>query len=59
MAWLGLLATIAWNYANYRRGRVTICALTRRTLPRPVSAVALALGYLYLAGHVWRGYPRP
>lgn len=56
MAWLGLLATVGWNYVNYRRGRLTICATTRRALPRPVSALALALGYAYLAAHVWRGY---
>ena len=57
-AWCGLLGVLLYNYTRHRRGLPTICATTRRLLPRPVSAAALAGGYLYLAVHVWRGYPR-
>jgi len=56
--WACLLGTLAYNYNRYRRGKPTICAVTRRTLPRPVSAAVLAAGYGYLAAHVWRGYPK-
>lgn len=55
--WALLLGTLVYNYSRHRRGLPTICATTRRALPRPVSATALAGGYLYLAIHVWRGYP--
>lgn len=57
--WALLLGTVAYNYSRHRRGLPTICATTRRLLPRHVSAVGLAVGWLYLAVHVWRGYPRP
>ena len=57
MAWFGLAATIAWNYHEYRHGRPTICAITRRTLPRPVFlAVGLAAAGA-LGIHVCKGYP--
>lgn len=56
--WVCLLGTLAYNYARYRRGKPTICAVTRRALPRPVSTAALTVGFAYLLGHVWRGYPK-
>ena len=56
MAWLGLAATLAWNYRQHRRGRATICSVTRRTLPRPAFLAAWTGLAAYLAIHVWRGY---
>lgn len=56
--WALLLGTLAYNYNRHRRGLPTICATTRRLLPRHVSATGLAVGWLYLAVHVWRGYPK-
>lgn len=58
MAWLGLAAALAWNYREHRRGRPTICSVTRRALPRPASAAALVTGFVVLLVHVWRGYSR-
>lgn len=52
-----LAAAVAVNYRRHRAGRSTICATARRALPRPVSAAALAGGWLYLTVHIWRGYP--
>ena len=52
-----LVAAVAVNYRRHLTGRSTICATTRRALPRPVSAGLLAGGWLYLAVHIWRGYP--
>lgn len=52
-----LVAAVIVNYARHRRGLSTICATARRVLPRPVSAGLLAGGWLYLAVHIWRGYP--
>lgn len=59
MAWFTLGAAIAHNYIEYRRGKPTICAVTRRVLPAPVSAVALGVGAGALIVHVWRGYVVP
>ena len=58
MPWLGLLATLGWNYARHRRGRSTMCSVTRRALPFP--AVALGWGVLtgWLLRHLHGGYPR-
>lgn len=57
MAWLGIAATVAWNYHQYRHGRMTICAATRRALPRPAFALGTA-GAIGLGVHVCRGYDR-
>lgn len=56
MAWLGLLATLGWNYHQHRHGRATICSVTRRTLPRPAFLLAWTAAAAGLAVHVWRGY---
>lgn len=56
--WLALLGTLAYNYNRHRRGLPTICATTRRMLPRLVACPALIIGAVYLVTHVWRGYPR-
>lgn len=56
MAWLGIAAVVGWNYHEYRHGRATICAVTRRTIPRPVFAIAFPTAAAGLAVHVWRGY---
>ena len=56
MAWFGLVAALVHNYVQHRRGRPTICSVTRRVLPRPVSAAGLGIGFVVLVVHVWRGY---
>jgi hypothetical protein len=56
MAWLGIAATLGWNYAQHRRGKPTICSVTRGVLPRPVFLAAFSAGAGALAVHVWRGY---
>lgn len=56
MAWLGLIATLGWNYRQHRHGRATICSTTRRALPRPAFLLAWASVAAGLAIHVWRGY---
>ena len=56
MAWLGLGLTIAWNWHEYRHGRPTICAVTRRALPRPAFLALGAAGAAALGIHVWNGY---
>lgn len=55
--WAALLGVFGYNYSRYRRGLPTICATTRRLLPRSVAAVALCVGFAYLLGHVLNGYP--
>lgn len=57
MAWLGLIASIAWNWHNYKHGRRTICNVTRQVLPRPAAMTALGGVFTYLAVHIARGYP--
>ncbi|WP_183092893.1 hypothetical protein [Nocardioides stalactiti] len=56
MAWIPLLASLAVNYLQHRRGRATICSVTRRVLPRAAFAALWAAVTTYLAVHVWRGY---
>lgn len=56
MAWLGLIATLGWNYRQHRRGRPTICSVTRSVLPRPAFLTLGVVGALGLGIHVWRGY---
>jgi hypothetical protein len=58
MAWLGLAATIAWNWHEHKHHRPTICSLTRRALPRPVFLATGVTGAVVLGVHVWRGYAR-
>lgn len=56
-----LVGTIVFNYLRHRNGwGPTICATTRRLLPKPV-ATALVVGiFAWLLPHVRRGYlPRP
>jgi hypothetical protein len=55
MAWLGLGASLAWNYAQHRRHRATICSVSRR-LPRRVVLPVYAAGAVSLGVHVARGY---
>lgn len=55
-AWACLLGTLGYNYHRHRRGLPTICATTRRLIPRTVSAALLSAGFAYLITHVWRGY---
>lgn len=59
MAWLGLGGTLVWNYVQYRRGKLTICAATRRVLPKPVFLGLAAGGFGSLVVHVIKGYQAP
>jgi len=54
--WALIVAAVAVNYANHKRGRPTICAVSRRRLPRPVLLTAYAAGAVSLGVHVARGY---
>lgn len=56
MPWVGLLATLAWNYTRHLRGRSTICGLFRAHVPR-VLVVPLWSGLTaWILPHLWRGY---
>lgn len=69
MPWLGVLATLAWNYAIHQHRKKhcpdgcdhwyhrTICVVTRLVLPR--WAIRPALGALgaFLDPHLRNGYP--
>lgn len=57
-AWCGLLGVLVYNYSRHRRGRPTICAVTRRTLPRCIFMSAWAAFNAWFIPHVLRGYPR-
>lgn len=56
MAWLGIFTTVVWNYRRYRRGRITICGVTRRLIPRWAFLPLFLPAAAGLAIHVWRGY---
>lgn len=53
--WALIVAAVAVNYANHRRGRPTICAVSRK-LPRPVLIPLYVAGAVSLGVHVARGY---
>lgn len=56
MPWLGLAATLGWNYANHRAHRSTICGTARRLLPWPAMVAAWG-GFTYvMLRHLKRGY---
>lgn len=69
MAWFGLVATIAWNYAIHRHRlqhcpdgcdhwyHRTICVVTRHTVPRWAITPALAAIFGFLRPHLRNGYP--
>lgn len=57
MAWVGLGFALAFNYRQHRRGKMTICALTRAVVPEPVFRALFRLGADLLEGHVANGYP--
>lgn len=54
--WALIVAAVAVNYANHKRGRPTICAVSRRHLPRPVLLALYTAGAVGLGVHVARGY---
>ena len=53
--WIGLAATLAWNYSRHLRGKSTICSVSRR-IPKVVLVPAYTAGAAGLAIHVYRGY---
>jgi hypothetical protein len=57
MPWLGLGATIAWNYTRHRHGKSTICSATRKALPAPVFLAGWAAFAYYMVRHILDGYP--
>lgn len=56
--WAALLGVLAYNYRCHRRGRPTICATTRRYLPRWAFLTGWAALTGYMVPHVLRGYVR-
>lgn len=58
MAWLGLVATLIWNYIQHRRGRPTICSLTRRVLPPWAFIGGWGALTAYMLRHILGGYPK-
>jgi len=58
MAWLGIGFTLGWNYAQYKRGRLTICAGTRAVIPEALFVVAFRTAAGMLEQHVRAGYHR-
>lgn len=54
--WALIVAAVAVNYANHRRGRPTICAVSRSRLPRPVLLTVYSAGAVSLGVHIARGY---
>jgi len=57
MPWLGLAGTLAWNYRRHRRGRSTLCSVTRGHLsPAAFIAGWGALTYV-MVRHILDGYP--
>lgn len=59
MPWLGMAATLGWNYAQHRAGRSTMCGLTRRVLPPWGAVIVVAGGAGILLKHLLDGYPPP
>lgn len=57
-AWCGLLGVLAYNYTRHRRGLPTICATTRRLLPRSLADALVVAVFAWLLGHIHNGYPR-
>ena len=57
MAWLGLLATLVWNFLNYRRGRATICQVARRVPAAPLLLMVTG-AFGWLVAHLLNGYPK-
>jgi hypothetical protein len=53
--WALIVAAVAINYGNHKRGRATICSVSR-TLPRPILLTAYTAGAVSLGVHVARGY---
>lgn len=58
MPWLGLLATVAWNYSRHRRGLSTICAVTRRHIGPRAFLLGWAALTVYMVHHILTGYPK-
>lgn len=57
-AWAALLGVVAYNYSRHRRGLPTICAVTRRVLPRWAVVLAWAVLTGFMVPHLVRGYAR-
>lgn len=58
MPWVGMAATLGWNYSRHRRHKSTLCSATRSVLPPHVLIAALGVGIYVLARHLLDGYPR-
>jgi hypothetical protein len=56
MPWLGLGATLAWNYARHRQGKSTICGLTRRLLTPQEFVLGFGLFVYTMVRHILDGY---
>jgi hypothetical protein len=58
MPWLGLGATLAWNLHRHRRGKSTICSITRRVLPKPRFLLGWGVFSWVMIRHILNGYIR-
>lgn len=58
MPWLGLLATLAWNYSRHRRGLSTLCAATRRHIGPRTFVVGWGVLTVYIVHHILAGYSK-
>ena len=56
LPWAALLGTLGLNFWQHKHGRPTICATTRRFLPKPIACVLLFVGFVALVAHVLDGY---
>ncbi|GAB7007806.1 hypothetical protein JCM18899A_52820 [Nocardioides sp. AN3] len=50
--WCALIATLSLNYARHRRGKSTLCSVTRRHVPvqTPEGRAAVILAWSVLSG---------
>ena len=59
MPWLGLAATLGWNYHRHRHGKSTICSATRSRLTAPRFIGAWGVFTYVMVRHILDGYDKP
>lgn len=56
MPWLGLAATLGWNYSRHVRGKSTICGVTRANLSPAAFITAWGALTYVMVRHILDGY---
>jgi hypothetical protein len=56
MPWLGLAATLGWNYRRHKQGRSTICSATRQRLSPATFIGAWGVFTYVIVKHLLDGY---